>query len=64
MIDLPIKPTSEIDQYQAQLINDINEGLLKVQQDILSQDLSRREFTAMLKASKDAVLTFTPKPIP
>lgn len=56
-----ITPSTELDQYQEQLISNINAELLMKQQQILSQNLSRMEFTTLLKTTMDTVRDFTPK---
>lgn len=55
-----IIPFTEIDLYQTQLISSINAELSMKQQQILSKNLSRRDFTAYLKTTLATIREFEP----
>lgn len=57
----PVKPSTEIDQYQEQLINAIHEVLIEKQQQIITQNLTRSEFTEFLKRTLTCSQAITPK---
>jgi hypothetical protein len=53
-----LKPSTEIDQYAEQLIGDIHEELSALHQQIMRENLSRRDFVDALKRTKVAVDQF------